>query len=282
MGKRVRPEENEQLLGEFLFIFCRHPSLLNATPALGRRRASISFSLPSFTYMSKLLADQLLEHGRRVLRSKKEFSPFQLGQDLVIQHINAHQLFKEAYSDQQMALADVDGDPADTYEPSPRSSSFLSVFTPMAFQPLSSLITPIDRTFPTKQLLSDRYLALSAKDKAKLKARDAYRRKRNNKRQKEMDNQDASCKGYVLRHVQGAALIMVSNSSFSIPPQAWSGSRQGQAPSVLSSPDVFRLSGLKLIERDGRLVKSLHGQIHSNPHPLLASPRLSAPQAAIV
>lgn len=174
----------------------------------------------------------------------------------MIQHLNVHQLFKDAYSNQQKALANFEEDPADTYESSPPNLSFLPAFTPLAFQPLSSLATPIGQAFSIKQLSPDRYLGLSAKAKAKLKARDAYRLKHNDERKKEMNAQGISCKGYVLRHVQGAALIIVNDASFSIPPKAWAGSRQEQAPFVLSSPDVLRLSGLKLIQRDGRLVKS--------------------------
>ncbi|KAE9384970.1 hypothetical protein BT96DRAFT_1007506 [Gymnopus androsaceus JB14] len=219
-------------------------------------------------------SDYPLELGRRVLRSKKEFSPYQLGPELVLQHIDTRQLFNDAYSNQQVALADAKGDPADTYKLNLHSSSFPSVLTPLSFQPLSSLVAPIFRAFSTKQLPPDCYLGLSAKEKAKLKARDAYWRKRNDERQKEMNTEEASSKGYMRHHVQGAVIIIVSDSSFSIRKNAWaSSSHQGQAPSVLSSPDVFRLSGLKLIQRDGSITQIIRTSGGHRVMGLYASPQ---------
>ena len=207
-------------------------------------------------FRAKTLANQALGPGRHVLQNKKEISPYQLGAEIVLQDIDAVLLFKNAHSAQEAALAECEqGDPVDTDQPSPcsslpRTSALPQPSTVVAHLPLAMFIAPVCQAFAIKEIPASRYAGLSAKEKAKLKSRDAWQQKRSTQRQEEMDLSGAVLKGYVQWHIECAPVIIISSSCLPIRSNTWTGHQvPPTSVHILSSPDVFWLSVLQLVAR---------------------------------
>ncbi|KAJ3845108.1 hypothetical protein F5878DRAFT_655241 [Lentinula raphanica] len=201
--------------------------------------------------------------GFRVLRSKKEYSLFSRGPDIVLLGLNAVQLLTFGLKLQEDAYLLDDADeivpPAARIPPPSLSNLFADAPLLLSLGELSN--GPLPKRAKTTSHLSPTAPS-QASGKSRQKAQ--YRAKRCDARSAQQMALGSVVKAVARRRADEAQIEVCAAAANVFSRGAWSASRITRLPppQIVASKDVFDLSGLQLIEWDG----STHSNIPIAAH----------------
>jgi len=198
----------------------------------------------------------------RKTRSNKEYSPYSWAPDIVLQDVETPALFSAALIIQNASLDNSADDPVDSIRPVSERALLQPQPSRPSLIPLSNLlIQPAAPRHSCTPLRPQQLEGLSAREKEKLRKKEAYRQKRSQSRASEAAAGNSTLKGYVQRRMAQAVVLVVQstmparkNSWVGLHPQSQESAPELPylSPRIISSGNVFRLSGLELVKWDGR------------------------------